>query len=413
MVAARPSGQDFTCSTYITAARSDEIGHQKKDTQMRSMTRYLLLALAMCLYPLVPSQAQVSVGIGLPNVSIGVNFAAYPELVPIPGYPVYYDPRANYNYFFYDGLYWAYWNDNWYASSWYNGPWQLVDPYNVPLFVLRVPVRYYHVRPAYFYGWALDAAPHWGEHWGRSWEQRRVGWDRWNRSSAPAPAPLPLYQRQYSGDRYPRAVAQQQTIRAQNYHYQPREAVARQAFQQQGAPNDQRRARAEPQQQTPVQQQRPTQQSRAVQNQQSQDQRHARAEPQQHAPVPQQRPTEQSRAVQNQQSQAIQAERAQASRERQAVQSEQMHRGPPSGHPQGSPQANAESRAAAQGQGRGQGQAQGRGPAQENHAAAQPQSRIVENRGAPQGQENRGGHQEHAAENKGSRQGNVKEDKKE
>jgi hypothetical protein len=365
------------------------------------MMRYLLLALAIWSYPLASSQAQVSVGIGLPNVSIGVNFAAYPQLVPIPGYPVYYDPNANYNYFFYDGLYWAFWNDNWYASSWYNGPWALVDPYNVPLFVLRVPVRYYHVRPAYFGGWAMDAAPHWGEHWGNSWQQRRVGWDNWNRSSVPAPAPLPLYQRQYSGDRYPRAIAQQQTIRTQNYHYQPREAVTRQTFQQQGAPNDQRRARAEPQQQAPAQQQ------QGAPN----DQRRARAEPQQQAPAQQQqRPTQQSRAVQNQQSQAIQADRAKASHERQAVQSEQMHRSP-GGRPESGPKANAETKAAAQGQGRGQGQGQGRGPAQENHAAAQAQSRIVENRGAPQG----GGRQEHAAaeSNKGSRQGNVKEDKKE
>ena len=352
---------------------------------MRPKMRHLFLALAISLCPLASSQAQVSIGIGLPSVSIGVNFAAYPELVPIPGYPVYYDPRANYNYFFYDGLYWAFWNDNWYASSWYNGPWQLVDPYNVPLFVLRIPVRYYHVRPAYFGGWALDAPPHWGDHWGRSWEQRRVGWDRWNRAAVPAPAPLPLYQRQYSGNRYPREIAQQQTIRTQNYHYQPRDAVARQTFQQQGAPNDQRRARAEPQ-----------------------------------APTQQQRSTQQSRAVQNQQSQAIQAERAQASRERQAVQSEQMHRGP------SGPQGNAETRAATQAQGRAQGQGQGRGPAQaqenrapqsravENRPPAQAQARV-ENRGAPQGhEENRGGGQERAAENnKGARQGNVKEDKKE
>ena len=72
--------------------------------------------------------AQVSIGIGLPGVSIGINLPLYPELVRVPGYPVYYAPRLDSNYFFYDGMYWVYQEDNWYASSWYNGPWGLVDP---------------------------------------------------------------------------------------------------------------------------------------------------------------------------------------------------------------------------------------------------------------------------------------------
>src|ERR1035437_301470 len=87
--------------------------------------------------------AQVNIGIGLPNVSIGINLPMYPELVPVPGYPVYYAPRVDANYFFYDGMYWVYQNDNWYASSWYNGPWGYVEPQVVPLFILRIPVSYY------------------------------------------------------------------------------------------------------------------------------------------------------------------------------------------------------------------------------------------------------------------------------
>src|ERR1700737_1967258 len=85
--------------------------------------------------------AQVSVGIEFPGVNIGINLPAYPQLVPVPGYPVYYAPQMNSNYFFYDGMYWVYQRDNWYASTWYNGPWDLVSPEEVPLFVLRVPVR--------------------------------------------------------------------------------------------------------------------------------------------------------------------------------------------------------------------------------------------------------------------------------
>ena len=94
----------------------------------------------------------------MPGITIGINVPVYPQLVLVPGYPVYYDPRAETNYFFYDGLYWVFQGDNWYVSSWYNGPWQLVAPVEVPLFVLRIPVRYYRHPPAYFRGWHADAA---------------------------------------------------------------------------------------------------------------------------------------------------------------------------------------------------------------------------------------------------------------
>ena len=101
--------------------------------------RYALIVLWILLLSATSAIAQVSIGIGLPGVSIGINLPLYPELVPVPGYPVYYAPRLNSNYFFYDGMYWVYQGDNWYASSWYNGPWGLVGPEFVPLFVLRSP----------------------------------------------------------------------------------------------------------------------------------------------------------------------------------------------------------------------------------------------------------------------------------
>ena len=219
--------------------------------------RYRLVVLWVLLCSVIPAMAQVSIGIGLPGVSIGINLPLFPELVRVPGYPVYYAPRLTSNYFFYDGMYWVYLGDNWYASGWYNGPWTLVAPEFVPLFVLRIPVRYYRAPPAYFRGWRSDAPPRWGEHWGNAWEQRRSGWDRWNRSSAPPPAPLPVYQRQYSGDRYPRAE-QQRALQSQNYRYRPREAVVRQHFQEQAAPSapssSERGPKGAPQVRSPAQQ---------------------------------------------------------------------------------------------------------------------------------------------------------------
>nr|WP_298436263.1 hypothetical protein [Geobacter sp.] len=189
--------------------------------------------------------AQISIGIGLPNVHIGINLPLFPELVPVPGYPVYYAPRVDANYFFYDGLYWVFIDDNWYASYWYNGPWSLVEPDVVPLFILRIPVRYYRHPPPYFHGWRRDAPPRWGEHWGRGWEQHRRGWDRWKRGAAPARAPLPVYQRRYSGDRYP-SMEEQRTLRRQHYRYQPRDRAVRQHFRQEGGPAGPRPERQRP-----------------------------------------------------------------------------------------------------------------------------------------------------------------------
>jgi hypothetical protein len=195
--------------------------------------RYALIVLLLLLWAVTPATAQVSIGIGLPSINIGISLPAFPALVVVPGSPVYYAPRLDANFFFYDGLFWAYQGDNWYASSWYNGPWALAAPEIVPVFILRVPVRYYRRPPAYFQAWQPSAPPRWGEHWGREWEQRRGGWDKGPRGPAPRPAPLPVYQRQYSGPRYP-PVDRQPTLVSQNYRYHPREPVVREHFQQQG-----------------------------------------------------------------------------------------------------------------------------------------------------------------------------------
>ena len=243
--------------------------------------RHLLIALPMLLGTATAANAEISVGISLPGVNIGVNMPMYPQLVPVPGYPVYYDPRADSNYFFYDGLYWVFQDDNWYASDWYNGPWQLTEPDYVPLYVLRVPVRYYHRPPVYFRSWRADAPPRWGDHWGHEWEQRRSGWDRWDRRSVPAPAPLPTYQRQYSGSNYPRAAEQQHAIRSEHYRYQPREPITQQHFQQRGNAGGERAdQQRSPQQRLPQQRQQQERQQQERLPQQPMQQQRAQPAPQ-------------------------------------------------------------------------------------------------------------------------------------
>jgi hypothetical protein len=200
-----------------------DLGYHTGNYKMLKI-RNILIVLGMLFYSVAFADVQVSIGINVP---------VYPQLVVVPGYPVYYAPQLESNYFFYDGLYWVFQDDNWYESSWYNGPWWFVDPEDVPLFVLRIPVHYYRQPPTFFFGWSSVSPPRWGEHWGHGWEQHRNGWDRWDHGAMNTPAPLPAYQRQYSGNRYPQKEEQQHELQNQNYRYQARDPEVKQQFQRQ------------------------------------------------------------------------------------------------------------------------------------------------------------------------------------
>jgi hypothetical protein len=202
--------------------------------------RLIALCIAALASAALPASAQVGV-----SVNIGINVPAYPQMVLVPGYPVYYAPGLHANFFFFDGMYWVFQGDNWYMSAWYNGPWELVAPAYVPYYVLRVPVRYYRVPPPYFRGWRPTAPPHWGERWGPQWEQQHRDWNQRDRRAVPPPAPLPSYQRRYPGQRYPGAE-QQPDLQARNYRYQPRSDVAREHYQRQQAERKPAAAAKEP-----------------------------------------------------------------------------------------------------------------------------------------------------------------------
>jgi len=192
--------------------------------------RKQLIALGIMLHFAGPVPAEVSFGFGFQTDNVSISLSSYPNLVRVPGYPVYYASGLNSNYFFYDGMYWIFEADRWYSSEWYNGPWSLVGPEYIPVYLLRVPVRYYRRPPAFFVGWQANSPPRWGEHWGNDWARQRSGWDRWNRQAMPAPAPLPTYQRKYSGDHYP-APDQQPALRNQNYRHEARDPLVRQQLQ--------------------------------------------------------------------------------------------------------------------------------------------------------------------------------------
>lgn len=194
---------------------------------------FIFIALAVLLSSVActtttPTPVSVGVGVGAPHASIAFRLSNYPYLVPVPGYPVYYAPRLEANFFFYDGMYWIYENDNWYYSAWYNGPWWYVEPEVVPTVILQIPVGYYRQPPVYFNRWQADAPPRWEERWGRDWGQRRGDWDRRERDATLAP--LPGYQEHYSGDRYPQRLEQQRELRERYYRYRPREPITRRYY---------------------------------------------------------------------------------------------------------------------------------------------------------------------------------------
>lgn len=211
------------------------------------LNRWLPLRIALLTLTLIaaaPSRADI-------DIHIDVR----PELVPVPGYPVYYASNLAVNYFFYDGAYWLYYNDRWYVSEWHDGPWQYVDPFDVPDFLLRVPVRYYRRPPVYFHAWHYDAAPRWGYHWGPSWERRRPHWNRWDHRHVPPRAPLPRHQHQ-------RQLHQQQQWQRQRQHEQRQHQQQRQHEQRREQQQHQHQHRLQGRQQHPHWQQQRREQQR-------------------------------------------------------------------------------------------------------------------------------------------------------
>ena len=178
--------------------------------------RYAIILSSLLLGAALPANAQVTITFGVPSQSIGMNMPVYPDFrgfrttrsttrhrrTPICSSTTACTGPTR--------------RTTGTRAPGTTGRGARCPRYTFPYYVLRVPVRYYRRPPQYFRGWSHDEPPRWGQYYGAQWEQERHGWDTWNRKSAPPPAPLPVYQRQYSGDRYPR-YEQQPVIRSQYY----------------------------------------------------------------------------------------------------------------------------------------------------------------------------------------------------
>jgi hypothetical protein len=204
--------------------RSDNrrnVGYQTGVRNMRHLILATSIATSMLLYAAVPAHAQVSVGIQSHGVSIGFNVSAYPRMVAIPGYPVYYDPRMSSNYFFYDGLYWVVPGQQLVFERLVRWP---VGPDRAAVCArVRAARSGSLLRPAASLFCRLErgCCPALGEYWGNDWQQQRSGWDSLGSSIRLSSRAVAGLSAQYSGSRYPRAVDQQYSIQATNYRYHP------------------------------------------------------------------------------------------------------------------------------------------------------------------------------------------------
>ncbi len=124
----------------------------------------ILVAAAVGLLP-APAAART-------DIQIGINIGAPPQLVVVPGTPVYYAPALPYNYFHYGGQYYLFHNDAWYFAPTYNGPWALIAVEYVPRPILTVPVPYYKAPPGHWKN--KHGPPPWAPAWGhrKKWKER-------------------------------------------------------------------------------------------------------------------------------------------------------------------------------------------------------------------------------------------------
>jgi hypothetical protein len=113
----------------------------------RTLRRVLMLAAAAALLfsgaSATASDVKIHIGLGIPPMVL----TAPPQLVVVPGTPVYYAPDVSANLFFYKGRYYTVANGVWAMAPAYTGPWAVIQIGQVPTPVVAVPVEYYKIPP--------------------------------------------------------------------------------------------------------------------------------------------------------------------------------------------------------------------------------------------------------------------------
>ena len=193
--------------------------------------RKSLLVVCVLLCSITSAGAQVSVGIGLPGVSIGINLPVYPQLVRSPATRSTTRRRSIRTISSTTACTGSTSGTTGTRVPGTTGPGDWWHRRRCRCTSCAFPCAITDNLPCTFAagsrmrrraGASTGAMP------GNS-----VGRDGTTGTAARVPpAPLPAYQRQYSGNRYPR-VEQQQVLQSQHYRYQPQDAVVQQHYQEQ------------------------------------------------------------------------------------------------------------------------------------------------------------------------------------
>jgi hypothetical protein len=115
----------------------------------RILLRLLMLAAAAAILVTTTSataqDVKINIGLGVPPIVL----TAPPQLMVVPGTPVYYAPDVQANLFVYKGRYYTVAHGVWSMAPAYNGPWAVIQIGKVPPPVLAVPVEYYKIPPGH------------------------------------------------------------------------------------------------------------------------------------------------------------------------------------------------------------------------------------------------------------------------
>jgi hypothetical protein len=111
------------------------------------LPRLLMLSAAAAMLlsgaPATASDVNITIGLGVPPIVL----TAPPQLVVVPGTPIYYAPDVQANLFVYKGRYYTVVHGVWSMAPAYTGPWAAIQIGKGPPPVLSVPVEYYKIPP--------------------------------------------------------------------------------------------------------------------------------------------------------------------------------------------------------------------------------------------------------------------------
>lgn len=114
-----------------------------RTTVLAVLTAVVLTATAM------PARGDVNVGINVGTPAPPPVIVAPPQLVVVPGTPVYFVPSAAFNVFVFGGKYYSFHNGVWFLASGHKGPWKVIALESVPQPVRGVPISYYKIPPGH------------------------------------------------------------------------------------------------------------------------------------------------------------------------------------------------------------------------------------------------------------------------